>query len=71
MRASQAYALIQGRDYVTPDDLKRLAVPVWSHRLLFRQSQMTGIGDYSEQWVNRLLAGTEVPAEPAEMGLGR
>jgi MoxR-like ATPase len=35
-RASQAYAALQGRDYVTPDDLKRLAGPVLSHRLLLR-----------------------------------
>src|SRR5262245_14196517 len=33
-RASQASALIDGRQYVVPDDVKRLAVPVLSHRLL-------------------------------------
>lgn len=35
-RASQAYAALQGRDYVLPDDIKALAVPVWRHRLLVR-----------------------------------
>jgi MoxR-like ATPase len=35
-RAGQAYAALQGRDYVTPDDLKRLAGPVLRHRLLLR-----------------------------------
>jgi MoxR-like ATPase len=35
-RASQAYAALQGRDYVTPDDIKRLAGPVLRHRLLLR-----------------------------------
>jgi len=33
-RASQALALIEGRDFVVPDDVKRLAVPVLSHRLI-------------------------------------
>ena len=35
-RASKAYAALQGRDYVTPDDLKHLAGPVLRHRLLLR-----------------------------------
>lgn len=65
MRAAQAYALVQKRDYVTPDDIKQLAVPVWSHRLLLRQT-MPGAGDRSEQFVKHLLTETEVPAEPAE-----
>jgi MoxR-like ATPase len=33
-RASQAWAAIQGRDFVVPDDVKRLAVPVLAHRLI-------------------------------------
>jgi MoxR-like ATPase len=33
-RASQALALVEGRDFVVPDDVKRLAVPVLSHRLI-------------------------------------
>lgn len=35
MRAAQAHALVSGRDYAIPDDFKRVAVPVLSHRLLF------------------------------------
>jgi MoxR-like ATPase len=35
-RAAQARAALAGREYVTPDDLKRLAGPVWRHRLLLR-----------------------------------
>ncbi len=37
MRASQALALFNERDYVTPDDVKNLAVPVLSHRINLRQ----------------------------------
>jgi len=33
-RAAQASALLEGRDYVVPDDVKQLAIPVLSHRLL-------------------------------------
>ena len=35
-RTSQARAILQGRDYVLPDDVKALAVPVLSHRLVLR-----------------------------------
>jgi MoxR-like ATPase len=33
-RAAQATAAMQGRDFVLPDDVKRLAVPVLAHRLI-------------------------------------
>jgi MoxR-like ATPase len=33
-RAVQAYALIEGRDFVVPDDVKTLAVPVLAHRVM-------------------------------------
>ena len=35
-RAAQSYAFASGRDYVVPDDIKRLAIPVLSHRVLAR-----------------------------------
>ncbi len=34
--ASRAYAAIEGRDFVTPDDIKTMAVPVIEHRLILR-----------------------------------
>ena len=34
--ASRAYAAIDGRDYISPDDVKALAVPVLEHRLILR-----------------------------------
>jgi len=36
-RTSQAWALYNGRDYVIPDDIKKMAIPVLSHRLILRQ----------------------------------
>jgi MoxR-like ATPase len=51
-RTSQAKALMSGRDYVIPDDVKALAVPTLSHRLVLRpqyQSQdRSGRGVISE-----------------------
>jgi len=32
-RAAQARAALHGRDYVTPDDMKSLVIPVFSHRV--------------------------------------
>ena len=37
MRASQALALYMGRDYVVPDDVKDLVIPVLAHRMILRQ----------------------------------
>ena len=36
MRCAQALAAIRGRDYVIPDDVKELAVPVLAHRIEMR-----------------------------------
>ena len=36
MMASRAYAALSGRDFVTPDDIKTMAVPVLEHRVILR-----------------------------------
>lgn len=36
MRASQAYALLQQRDYVIPDDVQKMTIPVLAHRLILK-----------------------------------
>ena len=44
VQASMALALVQGRAFVLPDDIKRLAIPVLSHRLVMTpEAQMGGI----------------------------
>ena len=60
-RAAQALALMEGRDYVTPDDVKRLARPVLSHRLLPRASRSAGGADPTEEVLDDILARTPVP----------
>lgn len=37
LNAVRAYAMIQGRDFVTPEDIKTLAVPVMAHRLILQR----------------------------------
>ncbi|MFU0799336.1 MAG: Holliday junction ATP-dependent DNA helicase RuvB [Xylanivirga thermophila] len=36
MRAAQGYALLQNRDYVIPDDVQKMVIPVLSHRLILK-----------------------------------
>ena len=60
-RASQALALIQGRGYVVPDDIKRLARPVLAHRLLVRRAR-TGQTDTAGQIVDDIVRQTPVPS---------
>lgn len=37
MQASRAYVYLDGRDYVVPEDIVRLMIPVFSHRIVLRQ----------------------------------
>ena len=44
LRGSQAYAAIQGRGYIIPDDVKYLVPHVFSHRIMLkREAQLTGV----------------------------
>lgn len=58
-RASQAMALMNGRDYATPDDVKTVAGAVLSHRLILAAGQT----DYGAPYdiIAELLANTQVP----------
>lgn len=59
-RASQALAFVQGRDYVLPDDVKKLAVPTLAHRLaLDTKSQYAGVT--AEDVVRDALSDTVAP----------
>jgi MoxR-like ATPase len=60
-RAAQALALIEGRDYVVPDDIKRLAGPVLSHRLLSKSARQGRRGDSAEEIVAEIVGSTLVP----------
>ena len=60
LRASQASALLGGRDYVLPDDIRRMAGPVLEHRLLLTpEARMKGIT--AAQVLQALVQNTPVP----------
>lgn len=61
LRASQAYALVQGRNFVTPEDVKAVAVPVLAHRIVVSGS--TGSSNLQKQAVSQLLNSVTVPTE--------
>lgn len=61
-RTSQAYAAIHGRAYVIPDDIKRVARPVLSHRMI-ATSQTRLHGRVMEQIVDDVLHSVPVPVE--------
>lgn len=59
-RGIQALALMRGRDYVLPDDVKELAVPMLAHRIIVSSgARMQGIT--SEEIVARILDTVPVP----------
>jgi MoxR-like ATPase len=62
-RATQALALLEGREYVIPDDIKRLAVPVFAHRIAInaRASLSQRSTELSERILQEILTLVEVP----------
>lgn len=60
MAAARAWAWLSGRSFVTPDDVKALALPVLRHRISLRpEAQMEGID--AQQVINSVLANVAVP----------
>lgn len=60
LKASKAYAAINGRDFVTPEDIKQVAIPVLQHRVIVTpEREMEGIT--SKQIINDLIQTIEIP----------
>ncbi len=60
LRAAKAAAAIDGRDYVTPDDVKSLVAPVLRHRLVLKaEAEIEGLD--ADAVVRRVLARLDVP----------
>jgi MoxR-like ATPase len=58
--ASKTAAALQGRDYVTPDDVKYLIPPIFRHRILLKpEAEIEGLD--ADAVIQRLLAQVEVP----------
>jgi MoxR-like ATPase len=61
LKAARASASSQARDYVVPDDIKNLAIPVLAHRVLLApEAQMRGAS--AEEVLGSLLNGVPIPA---------
>lgn len=61
MRAGQALAALRGRDFVLPDDVKHLAVPVLAHRLILKEEGRFR-GEDPERFLEEILSQMPVPA---------
>ncbi len=60
-RAAQGLAFVEGRDYVVPDDIKRLATAVLAHRLLPRTPRQDSSAHAAEEIVHDIVAQTPIP----------
>ena len=56
---AKALAAIKGRDYVSPEDVKQLVIPVWGHRILIRDIY----SKKPDRILEMILAAVEVPTE--------
>ncbi|MBI4305353.1 MAG: MoxR family ATPase, partial [Chloroflexi bacterium] len=73
LKAARALALIHGRDFVVPDDVRSVAADVLAHRLILRpEVVLEGVSDGAV--LNEILEATPVPTElrrhPAPAGRG-
>ncbi len=60
LNAAKALALIEGRDFITPDDVQNMALPVLRHRILLTaEKEMEG--SQTDEIIRQLLVKTEVP----------
>ncbi len=66
VRAAQAMALMRGRDFVTPDDVKMLAAPVFAHRVIVQPSarvrDVSGRTIVEDVAASLAVPGSRVPA---------
>ncbi|HXI03436.1 MAG TPA: MoxR family ATPase [Candidatus Saccharimonadales bacterium] len=62
-RSVQALALVEGRAFATPDDVKEMAVPVLAHRLVLKPAAASGrSGETARMIVEEILHRVPVPA---------
>lgn len=62
-RASQVYAAIEGRTYVLPDDVKNVAIPVLSHRIITRSQSSLRSSEANESIIDFILDTVPAPID--------
>ena len=65
-RASQAYAAVQGREFVKPDDVRMMAEPVLAHRVI-STAQADLLGQSTQELIRNIVGGIDVPVESANV----
>lgn len=63
MKAAQVRAVFEGRDFVTPDDIKYTAVPVLAHRIMIRGHAIYSGSEDAENIIRDILGKVHVPTE--------
>lgn len=61
-KAVQAMAMVEGRDYAIPDDVKQLVIPVLAHRVVCRGAMRDGHRARASQILQSIVDGLKVPA---------
>ena len=69
-RAAKVWAAMEGRNFVTPDDVQQLALPVLAHRLQLTGEARFG-GKTAESVLQEILSSVEVPPHGEELLRGR
>ncbi|WNH11528.1 AAA family ATPase [Thalassobellus suaedae] len=60
LKSSKAFAAMSGRDFVTPEDIKRAAIPVLHHRVIVTpEREMEGVT--SKQIIKQIIETVEIP----------
>lgn len=61
IRAAKAYAYVMGRNYVIPEDITKLAIPVFAHRLILKRGLLAA--SRKEELLNEIIKNQNVPTE--------
>ena len=60
LRTSQCLAAVEGREFITPDDIKKMALPVLRHRVILRpEAELEGLSP--DKVLSRIMEGIPVP----------
>lgn len=63
LRAAQAYAAVQGRDYVLPDDVKAMAADVLSHRIICKGHNVMQSSNAAKEYIRQILVQVAAPVD--------
>ena len=67
MRAAQAHAAMDGRDFAIPEDVKAVIADVWCHRLICKGYNLSQSSGAPAEILDQILRQTEAPTEAAAL----